>query len=276
MTCVPRDSTPHLLEWGCVCRGGRRAEGGRGSSASPGVGVVEQIKVQNWFPPNLSWLMWQVAAVSASPPRPRMSPPGSSLWHRAKAGSGRREERRRSSSEAHSSRFTCPHLKTETDKVKKTWHKNMHTHKHGRELTYALAHFATPPLVTHCCAEPLTHQAQVSDTNYSRGLHEGSAAWPWHSHRCTRTHTHTALTRNRSTWWCWWIIQEKTESEREHQRIEIYGWYTVYIVNKIPSEGNASVTEDFGCSLSDLLLTHNDSHFTAFLRNKQDSLKSII
>lgn len=33
-------------------------------------------------------------------------------------------------------------------------------------------------LVTQCCAKLLTHQTQVSDTNYSRGLDEESVAWP--------------------------------------------------------------------------------------------------
>ena len=51
MTCVPRESIPHLLgrEAGarvCVCVWGG-ATGGRGSPAAPSVGVVERIKVPN-------------------------------------------------------------------------------------------------------------------------------------------------------------------------------------------------------------------------------------
>lgn len=45
------------------------------------------------------------------------------------------------------------------------------------QRAYTFTH--TPPLhpVTQCCAELLTHQTQVSDTNYSRGLDEDSVAW---------------------------------------------------------------------------------------------------
>lgn len=53
MTCVPWESIPR--RWGGALVGGRERvregigvpAGGRGSSAAPGVGVVERIKVQN-------------------------------------------------------------------------------------------------------------------------------------------------------------------------------------------------------------------------------------
>lgn len=133
--------------------------------------------------------MWQVAAVSPSPPQPRLSPPGSSLWRCAGAAmegeSSTLATHTRARAHTRGTGFTRSHLGMELDKDFRR--KNECVHIYAR----AQAHCHST-LVTQCCVELLSHQTQVSDTNYSRGLDEESFTWPWHTH--TRMHSHSSRT----------------------------------------------------------------------------------
>lgn len=258
MTCVPWELALHLLgRWfEEMWEGGGVLPVARPVRLQPGVGVVERIKVPNWFLPNLSWLMWQVAAVSASPPRPRLSPPGSSLWHCADAADAGKELHCCSRSQVHTHARTRTHAHTDGRRetvegsrgcisgwrqsqaeAAQKYTQRTHTHIRVRTHLHMRARRHSTP-VTQCYAELLTHQTHVSDTNYSRGLDEESVAWPWHRHTqmnphsCRagwHTHNYSAdkeqvnmmtLVNNSRENWEW--KRERSEQKELREMVDIY------------------------------------------------------
>jgi len=205
--------------------------------------------------------MWQVAAVSASPPRPRMSPPGSSVWHCANAGSGRRELHRCSSLQV------CTHTHTQTHTPKdtqtkmrvhtvagshvhisrwrqtKSWGRGTKIHTHTQPAKSTLLHSHPTPwhsVVRSCSPIKLKSVTQITAEDCMRRALLGPDTHT-HMHRCTHTtaahlYTHTlcystdkeqvnmmTLVNNSRENWEW-----KREHREWTQRIERYGW-DIYI-----------------------------------------------